>query len=566
MSASGTPAATTAAAAGAAPIQIPQTRPATATLTTQQQQAVANGQPSPPMQGQQAAQIHQGLAVKVAEQIAAASAEDYDREFERQQNVETDYDDDKAKAYMDGENNALKLRLYGIMVKGSTKVNIVWGFGKCEEEAAQLGDTTLVFLGDKDEYGDMPPMYGLPKDNGYKWAGLESVYDEEGTFTTFYNDAGNANKYRPAPTRTTANKTMVNLPRLILLPFEAGLAAVSKECTPAELFKEVVRLEGDTTCKITPQHSVLIKNWLMGAAQKGTGNNSALAVELRTITVSSREYRHFKQLKGEWMLGRNAMAMATPPAAVQGQNTTVDQRLDQMGRLVERSMAAMEAMAKSNNNQSPPTTTTTSTTQPSNPLMGIKRLEGSLGAAVCGWSGVDDVKDVPKAWLLFLSSKPLLDKRDDILEGVVKWGKDNNYPVNEDFFLDKLFFSDMVAGDLAVGEAGATEHNIDRGFTPQWTLDTTLEYKRKKKDEEEADDETQHTRTMGEKLSLTKVTSMKPPETLEEFKMNTATFTGLTYVCFGQGCDLYKKLEGICATLHSPTVRQIKSLLFASCD
>ena len=290
MSASGTPAATTAAAAGAAaaPIQIPQT-PATEALTTQQQQAVANGQPSPPMQGQQAAQIHQGLAVKVAEQIAAASAEDYDREFERQQNVETDYDDDKAKAYMDGENNALKLRLYGIMVKGSTKVNIVWGFGKCEEEAAQLGDTTLVFLGDKDEYGDMPPMYGLPKDNGYKWAGLESVYDE-GTFTTFYNDAGNANKYRPAPTRTTANKTMVNLPRLILLPFEAGLAAVSKECTPAELFKEVVRLEGDTTCKITPQHSVLIKNWLMGAAQKGMGNNSALAIELRTITVSSREY------------------------------------------------------------------------------------------------------------------------------------------------------------------------------------------------------------------------------------------------------------------------------------
>jgi hypothetical protein len=567
MSALGDTAATTAAAAGPLaagdiPVAIPPT-PANQIISTQQQQAAANGQPSPPTQGQQAAQTHQGLAAKLAGQIAAASVEDYDREFGRQQAVDTNYDEDKAKAYMDAENHSLKLRVYGVMIKGSTKVNIVWGFGKCEEEAAQLGDTTLAFLGDRDEFDNMPSMYGLPKDNGYKWAGLEAVYDE-GAFTTFYNDAGNANKYRPVPTRTTGagTKTTVNLPRLILLPFEAGLGAVSEECTPAELFEEVTRLEGETTCKITTQHSVLIKNWLMGASQKGTGNNSALAVELKTITVNSKEYRLYKQLKGEWMLGRST-AMANSPAAVQGQNTVADQRLDQMGRLVERSMAAMEALAKSNNNQSPPQQQQQSQqqSQPGNPLMSIKRLEGSLGAAVCGWSGVIDVKDVPKAWLSLLSSKPLMDKRDDILEGVIAWGQARNYPVNEDYFLDKLFFTDMATGDLAVGEARATEYNIDRGFTPQWTLDTTLAFKRKKKDEEDAEDDTQHTRTMGEKLSLTKVASRKPPETLEELKVNTATFTGLTFVCFGSGCDLYQKLEAICATLHSPTVRQIKSLL-----
>ena len=205
--------ATTAEAAGTpvapdAPNAIPQT-PATQLLTTQQQQAAANGQPSPPMQGQQAAQTHQGLAVKLAEQIADASVEDYDREFGKQHLVGTNYDDDKAKAYMDTENNALKLRVYGVMVKGSQKVNIVWGFGKCEEEAAQLGDTNLAFLGDRDEFDNMPTMYGLPKDNGYKWTGVEAVYDA-GTFTTFYNDADNVNKYRPPPgaaTRATGAAT-----------------------------------------------------------------------------------------------------------------------------------------------------------------------------------------------------------------------------------------------------------------------------------------------------------------------------------------------------------------------
>ena len=40
-----------------------------------------------------------------------------------------------------------------------------------------------------------------------------------------------------------------------------------------------------------------------------------------------------------------------------------------------------------------------------------------------------------------------------------------------------------------------------------------------------------------------------------------ATFTGLTFWCFGAGCHLYTQLEAVCATLHSPTVRQIKSLL-----
>lgn len=337
-------------------------------------------------------------------------------------------------------------------------------------------------------------------------------------------------------------------------------------CTPDELVKGLERLEGDTTSKITPQNTEFIKQWCVAALTTGTSNSSKLAINITPITTHNPRFVLFRREKVVSLLGEMTLPTAAAPSPPASQASAMDQQLDRMGKIIESSMKALEAMARNQNpsqqqQQHQQQQQQSQQSQASNPLNGIKPLEGSLLAAVMGWSGVIDKDDVKKIWLSLMSSKPLMDKRDDITQEVVEWGKENGYPVNEDFFLDKTFFTDMMTGDLAKGEARASENQINRGFTPQWTIETTLEYKQKKIEEERAEDETENTRTLEEKLSLTKVMSRNPPETLEELKLNTATFTGLTYVCLGEGSDLYQKVLGVCATVHSPAVRQMKNLL-----
>ena len=127
--------------------------------------------------------------------------------------------------------------------------------------------------------------------------------------------------------------------------------------------------------------------------------------------------------------------------------------------------------------------------------------------------------------------------------------------------LERSFFTDIATGDLSLGELVATEHNINRGLTSQWILDVAYEYKPQKKDKEQADDETRHMRTWSEKLNLQRITTRLPPDTLQGIQLSSATFAGLVCVLFGKGCDLYTKIMGITAALHSPAMKKVKNLL-----
>ena len=57
------------------------------------------------------------------------------------------------------------------MKEGSNLIWLLWGFGKYydSEETGDVSEEILGFAGDRDVYGNIPPMVSLPPDNSYKW-------------------------------------------------------------------------------------------------------------------------------------------------------------------------------------------------------------------------------------------------------------------------------------------------------------------------------------------------------------------------------------------------------------
>ena len=71
------------------------------------------------------------------------------------------------------------IRVFGVMKDGSPYVQCLWGVGKYTDEdtAGDVGEGELGFLGNRNRFGDTPPMEALPKDNSYKWKKMKGMWD-----------------------------------------------------------------------------------------------------------------------------------------------------------------------------------------------------------------------------------------------------------------------------------------------------------------------------------------------------------------------------------------------------
>ena len=93
---------------------------------------------------------------------------------------------------------------------------MLWGFGKYydSEETGDVSEETLGFAGDRDVYGNIPPMVSLPPDNSYKWKEVRGELDEA-AYITFANNEANKNSYQAHQTTLTHGVSDRKLPRMI---------------------------------------------------------------------------------------------------------------------------------------------------------------------------------------------------------------------------------------------------------------------------------------------------------------------------------------------------------------
>ena len=114
---------------------------------------------------------HKVIEAALREITMAATPEMFAQEFQRQIKVRNGYSPTAAAKYWDeATSNIQALRLYSTMEEGSNLIWLLWGFGKYydSEETRDVSEETLGFAGDRDMYGNIPPMVSLPHDNSYK--------------------------------------------------------------------------------------------------------------------------------------------------------------------------------------------------------------------------------------------------------------------------------------------------------------------------------------------------------------------------------------------------------------
>lgn len=547
----------------------------------QQQQNTIGGNPSPPnnsnMQGTTLAPPSSlpthGLTFQLDKQINNASSASYDSAFKRQKEVFTNYDKKKASAWLDGECNAFTdTFVYAVLQSGSNKVDLVYGLGKYTDEdpGNTIGDNVLGFMGERDEFGNTPNMFSFPKVKAAEGVIVRSDFSET-EFKAFYGIEGNKDLFRPTPGRSATNVEEKVLPTVIKLPLNVGKLAVENDgISLHELYVGIEKLEGDSTCLVTTQHTAFIKQWIIGAAQEvSVTKHSDSAVHLKCQIIVSRtpEFHRFREAKADHYLGKMSSAPTVAAGPSPGhQRLAAD--LEFMKQQAEVNMSTMAAVAKAlqfqndNNNNNHQTTGRQAATPNSvNPTLGSKGLTSSIKAQVMGYSHVSNECDMTRVWTeTYYTGKSNDSKRDDILDGIMDWSdKITRLQVHTGFHLDEKFLTDVEGGDIGMGEPRACTETLERGLSAQQFLPVSLQYKTKAKDKEKAVAATSHTRTLQEQLQLNSSMARPPPTTLSALRLGTNTYTGGVYVHFGPDCPLYIHLLSLCMQLKSETVECIEA-------
>ena len=115
--------------------------------------------PSMPTMAEQS--THKGIEAALREITTAETPEMFAGEFQRQIKVRNGYSPTPAAKYWDeATSNIQALWLYGTMKEGSNLIRLLWGFGKYYEykETGDVSTEILGFAGDRDVYGNIPPM------------------------------------------------------------------------------------------------------------------------------------------------------------------------------------------------------------------------------------------------------------------------------------------------------------------------------------------------------------------------------------------------------------------------
>ena len=490
---------------------------------------------------------HKGLRAKITEQIKSAGPRDYEREFFRQPDKASN-----AQEFMENQNTCYGLRVFVFMPQKSSKLRLGYGIGKFDEGDDEVEDSQLAFVGDRDQFNTNPTMFALPNKKSYEWVDVKQDWNEE-RYLTFYEDAANKKTFK---NRARGRAKEETVPRMAYFPLEATLAVLDTDGSPWEVLKALRRYEEDETSLLQPEHTKFIKKYLIAVMTNGTSEKeSQLAIELKPVMSTNSNLARFKKERIEHLLGKAARSPVRQQAAAASSG--------QPNERMEELMSAVVNLAKTvhESNTTRPTFNHQQEGRQQESVLQVKELKGALAASVMGFTGVTEVHLCKKIWTTLLSSESNMTKRDELLQEMQKWARANSLEIEEDFLLETQFFKDLLAGDFTVGEPVATEHNINRGLTPQWFMPVTAEYKRQKEDDEQAEADTEGTRTLAEKRELQKVAERPPPETLVEFQVLVNTCAAFLFVLFGAGCDLYRKMLGLSTELKSSGSKRVKNLL-----
>ena len=401
------------------------------------------------------------------------------------------------------------LAVFAIMGEGA-KVRWVWGMGKIFDPMGKMDVTTgyTAFVGDRSKSGSPPPMVKLPQQNMFKGVTVKTHYDDD-AFVAYYDKEENSNSFFTA--EDGATQESVWLPYLLYLPGELGAFVSKKSRTRQALLKEAKRLEADPTCAVSEGDLALVRKWCIGAATKATNssNSSLYLGNLITVTSDAEEFHTCLQKKCDAILG--------PVGPQLGQVELEQARMQAFANTMVSSMMTMQ-------NQLSRGQINTPGGGDASGLPKGRDFEAAEKVKIAALSGQDNYAGASSIWRELQSKTSLVSKRDEVAKRIATIANRLGYEFNQTIFLPKSFFDEVLACKFCCDEAVATFVNLDKGFSPQVFLETTLEFISEQQAEERAEDESKAQRTYTESLNLNKKKPRLPPTTFAELGPALATY------------------------------------------
>ena len=101
--------------------------------------------------------------------------------------------------------------------------------------------------------------------------------------------------------------------------------------------------------------------------------------------------------------------------------------------------------------------------------------------------------------------------------------------------------------------------SAESGISPLMLIPRTTQEIEEEIIREEAEAESQGTRTQAEALKTKKEYPRRPPKNWYELKEMLATFAALLWVLFGDVCPLYDQIHKLWRVLKHPSIKAVKS-------
>ena len=335
----------------------------------------------------------------------------------------------------------------------------------------------------------------------------------------------------------------VEMPIMALLPPPIAVYAHEKERTCYDMWLHTKMLGEDPNSGVTMEQVQFLMDFFMSCGQSEKGEHKhALQNSFSAVISVNPGFIKWTTTGMEAYLGQAPRAQTQSPQTMGvhfGNEVSVRQQATQSFQ-----------EATGNKNQA------SSSEEPKKKTDDSNMLSEYAMAALMGFCGVSNWREVPALYVVLQRVKDNGEARDIILEGMLQWQADNGIEIHQNIFLPEDLIKNIRAIKPNPTKMSGTSRVSDVEFTNLVCLPLRPAEIEAKFIAEQAASSTEANRTKNEKEKQLKGESRNPPNNYWGVKLNVATTAALVSVCYGEKNRLYANLLHIYEILKEDNVVQ----------
>ena len=166
-------------------------------------------------------------------------------------------------------------------------------------------------------------------------------------------------------------------------------------------------------------------------------------------------------------------------------------------------------------------------------------------AALKGFSGTEDIRELQPIWATFQGTKNLDVQRRHIAYGMEQWARSHGVELDRGIYFEQKTIEDIVNLRFNPGQGVAQFKSAEKGLSLLICRSRTPDEIERVREREQAEQLTQATRVLEEALKLQRGDPRAPASNYFELKLNITSYCALMHTLFGEQCGYYQALMRI---------------------